>query len=242
MPLTWKTICAAGFLLISGAFASPSRADVSLQFDLGSPMAVGSLVNFDVSMTFHGNPATDAISILQIGVTGSDLALTANDTDYSRFSFTFNTLLAPSWSVLTNLSDGFGIAVVADPNFVDVLSPNLDSVLLGVISVNTAGLADGTYAVSLTGGLPGLNTDASGVVGGQTVDSFAEASVTNPDLVTVAFGQPDGVVFEQGVAAVPELSSFVLFSFGGLGMLLASLGRRRSAASPDRAGIRLSGT
>jgi hypothetical protein len=216
-----KSLPLALLLLVGGIFTGRAQADLLLEFDLGPATRLGAIVSFDVSLTFHGNPATDSINILQLGVTGSAPLLTANDTDYSRFNFVYASSLAPSWSVLNTLADGGGIALIADPGFATVLSPNLDSARLGVLSVDTTGLANGAYTVSLTGGPPGLNTDASGTIAGQSVASFSDASIADPNLVTVDFGQPGGVTFEQGVITVPEPSGVALFAAGAL--VLASM-------------------
>jgi len=92
-------------------------------------------------------------------------------------------------------------------------------------------------SVSLTGGPAGLNTDAGGVIDGVPVPSFTEASTggvpnsplasssgLDSPLVSVVFGQPDGLSFEvaSGSLAVPEPDGMTLF---GLGFALAACAR-----------------
>lgn len=219
------------------SFAAPARAESVVAFDLGEPTPEGSLARFGVSVSFQGDPAADYIDVLQIGVTGSDPALTAGDTDYSRFSFSLGPATPPSWALLQDLSGGFGVALTADLGGVDGLAPPLTGFLIGTISVDLTGLADGTYSVSLTGGPLGLNTDAGGVIDGVPVASFTEASTGGvpisllasssglaPPLVSVVFGQPDGLSFKvaSGSLAVPEPGGMTLF---GLGFALAACAR-----------------
>ena len=134
---------------------------------------------------------------------GSDPALTAGGTDYSRFHLQLNTAAVPGWSKLApiNLTSGFDLNAPDDPVNGPFIGPT-SGIPFGTLTINLSGIAPDTAVFATpAGGTPGVDaTDVSGVVGGNAVDSFALAG-----LLTVV---PDRVEFRT--LAIPEPPSVTL--------------------------------
>jgi hypothetical protein len=213
-------LAAAGSLALTG----PARAGLVTSFDLQSAGVNGSTASFNVLLDFPGAPG-DQIQALQLGVAGSDPLLTANGTDFSRFSFTPDASTLAGWLELVPLGGGgLGLYAPADPVNGPFLDPSANSILLGTLSVDLTGLPGGANVfVSLAGGVPGLGTDAGGVIGGNLVPSFA----ADGSVVSVEFADPNGVVFTvpTGNAAVPAPAGLPLALVGAASLLGYRRGR-----------------
>lgn len=210
-----KTILSALALLATLSLASPARAAVA-QIDLGPAILAPGSASFEVSLLFTGPPG-DNIQAIQLALGGSSPALTANGTDFGRFSFTPDASTLPAWIELLPVSTGVGLYAPDDPIAGPFLAPALAPQRLGTLSVSLAGLPAGAaLRVSLAGGDPGLVTDLGGVTGGDFVTSFADAAGLN--LLTL--GQPDGVGFTTP-AVIPEPASAGLALLAAVGILLA---------------------
>jgi hypothetical protein len=82
-----------------------SPAAVIVTFDLQPTGVTTRTATFDVLLTFPDAPG-DTIEALQLGITGSDPALTADGTNFGRFSFALNPATLPGWAELVPLSGG----------------------------------------------------------------------------------------------------------------------------------------
>jgi hypothetical protein len=199
------------------ASAAGLRAGAVATFGLASAGQDQSVALLDVTLSFTGGPA-DTIDLFQIGVTGSSAGLSASGTDYSRFRFLLDTVTLPDFSELVGV-DQSGVGLyLADP-LGSPISTSATPIHLGVLRVDLAGLASGDYTVRLDGPA-GLGSDASGIVGGVAIDSFAAAP---PDVASVAYAPDSGVILH--VRSVPEPSAFLL---SGIGLATLALRRRRA--------------
>ena len=124
---------------------------------------------FDVSASFAGDTPLDFVDSIQLSVIDSSSSLTAAATDFSRFSF--NTTLADWGDINGGVFDPSGfvwLLTPPPPPAAGGFSPigDGDNVTLGTLSVNTVGLAPGTYDVSFNDFASFFPTEAFGEVNG----------------------------------------------------------------------------
>ncbi len=200
MSKRMSRVVALAVTALAGLTACGTTPAASVTITLENPAVSASSAVFNVDLSFQGNPS-DLLNAVVLSVVGSDPALTAGGTDYSRFGFQLNTAAVPGWSELAPISpSGFDLNAPDDPTKGPFIGPT-SGLLFGTLTVDLTGIAPGTSLfATLAGGPVGFETDVAGVVGGTAIDSFAAAG-----LLTVT---PARVEFQ--VAAVPEPRSLVL--------------------------------
>lgn len=207
---------------LAGLTAGRTTPAASVTINLENPAVTASTAVFNVDLSFQGNPG-DILNTVQLSVVGSDSALTAGGTNYSRFSFQLNSAAVPGWSELApiNPATGFDLNGPNEP----VNGPFIGStsgLLFGTLTINLVGIApDTSLFATLARGTVGLDsTDLGGVVSGTAIDSFAQAGLLN---VT-----PDRVGF-QTASTIPEPSSLVMAGTAMfLGVVLVAWRRARA--------------
>jgi hypothetical protein len=208
---TSHAIVALAVTALAGLAADRTAPAASVTITLENPTVTTSTAVFNVDLSFQGNPG-DLLNTVQLSVVGSDPALTAGGTDYSRFRFQLNTAAVPGWSELApiNPTTGFDLNAPNDPVNGPFIGPT-SGLLFGTLTVNLAGIALGTSLfATLAGGTLGVDaTDVAGVVGGTTTDSFAAAG-----LLTVTPGRVEFSTVPEprslAMAVTPVLLGLVL--------------------------------
>lgn len=218
---------AAGVALLVCTVTGQALAVTTATLDIGPPTVTPSTATFDVFLTMPGTPPGDRIEGIGLSPFDSDPALTAGNTDFSRFSFAVDAGTLPTWFEGVPISTGLGLYIPAD----SVLGPFFDAGpqrRIGQLAVDLAGLAPDTeYTVTLAevgGPLDMLQTDVFGNAEGNWLASFR----ANPgDTGELVFADPTGVTFRTSAFVIPEpvtMAGAVMGIFGVAGYL-----RRRKA-------------
>lgn len=208
--------------LVLGVWAQSEAYGTTVTMDLQSPSYASGKAMFNLFVTFPGGPG-DSLQVANLSVFGSSSALTAGDTDFSRFAFEMDSTILAGWEEFAPLSTGRGFYAPTDPVNGPFIGPDANPQRLGQIVVDLSGLASGSYFVTLALNDPDFGTDLSGVIGDVVV-----YSVRNSQDNQLVFAQPDGVPF-RAEAVVPEpltlASGIIALAAAGI----AALRRRRAA-------------
>lgn len=220
LPTRWRAL--ALFLLV--ALGPHATARAALLASFGTPTYVGSTAQVPIEATFSGAPA-DTLEALQLSLIGSDPALTAGGTDFSRFAFAIDGTTLVNWSASPPDigTSGFTLLAPNDPINGPFLSPSAAPYNIGLLTVDLAGLVPGsTPIVTLAGNDPLFPTEGAGTVGG----SFGPIPTT--------FGQPGGLALLVPATAVPEPGALALAGLGAFLATVVAAHRRRQSTRSSR--------
>lgn len=197
------------------------------KFDLGAPVVTPGQAAIDVLLEFISDAPTDEISVLAVSVHGSDL--TQSDTNFSRFSFVRDQVIA-DWDLLGDSLGGDGVQTQLVFSNGTPLTPGLYT--LGQILINLNGLPTGQFVtVTLGGGdvLMATNTDVAGnvLINGSPADILSFSTDDGQDDVAfVQFGGDATFVTLDSGQVIPEPASAALGALSILGLAWATRRRR----------------
>lgn len=186
------------------ATASNARATAVGTLDLGAASVVGQTARLELYLEFTSGNPLDRIELIEPSVWSSSPSLTANNTDFTRFSFDLATgeLSALGWTDL----DPLGGALMPHLSMLEapLLDPGLaprpgDPYHVGTLEVDLTGLPAAPVTVALAAGtIPATNTNLAGVVDAAFTSYAPGTNNDATDPAWLVFADPGGVTFTPG--------------------------------------------